>query len=126
MLRIPSATGSRCSSRMAKSEVHRMTPDPLRRHPVAFVNSRAIAPQDRHPHVASPPARYCSRRGLLMRRVSIVWLALLMASASWRTGAQTAPPWDERYRAIPDAVAIGQYMERLSARPHHVGAPYTR
>ena len=32
--------------------------------------------------------------------------------------AQPASSWDERYRALPDAGAIGEYMKRLSARPH--------
>ena len=40
--------------------------------------------------------------------------------------AQTAPSWDERYRALPDAGAIGDYMKRLSARPHHVGSAYNK
>ncbi len=40
--------------------------------------------------------------------------------------AQTSPPWDEVFRALPDAARIGQYMERLSARPHHVGSPYDK
>lgn len=61
-----------------------------------------------------------------MRKPISTVVALLMLTASWRIGAQTAPAWDEKYRAIPDAAAIGQYMERLSARPHHVGAPYTK
>jgi N-acetylated-alpha-linked acidic dipeptidase len=61
-----------------------------------------------------------------MRKPFSTLLALLMVAVPWRFGAQTAPAWDERYRAIPEAVAIGQYMERLSARPHHVGAPYTK
>jgi N-acetylated-alpha-linked acidic dipeptidase len=48
-------------------------------------------------------------------------------AAAPRLGAQqAAQPWDERYRAIPDAAAIGQYMQRLSARPHHVGSPYDK
>jgi N-acetylated-alpha-linked acidic dipeptidase len=61
-----------------------------------------------------------------MRKSTVIVLALLAVPASWRSAAQSAPAWDEQYRAIPDAAAIGQYMERLSARPHHVGAPYTR
>jgi N-acetylated-alpha-linked acidic dipeptidase len=61
-----------------------------------------------------------------MRKLLSTFLSLLMMLASWRIGAQTAPVWDEKYRAIPDAAAIGQYMERLSARPHHIGAPYTK
>ncbi len=38
--------------------------------------------------------------------------------------AQRAPSWDERFRALPDAALIGQYMQRLSARPHHLGSAY--
>jgi N-acetylated-alpha-linked acidic dipeptidase len=41
-------------------------------------------------------------------------------------GVQSAHTWEEIFRAIPAAAAIGQYMERLSARPHHIGAPYTK
>ena len=62
-----------------------------------------------------------------MRKVAALALVPALAlSISSRPGAQGSPGWDEKYRAIPDAAAIGQYMERLSARPHHVGAPYTK
>ena len=56
----------------------------------------------------------------------VLFLALLLAAtaSSPRMRAQRQPSWDERFRALPDAAAIGQYMQRLSARPHHVGAPY--
>jgi N-acetylated-alpha-linked acidic dipeptidase len=43
--------------------------------------------------------------------------------------AQTAPTasvWESRFRAIPDAANIGEYMKRLSARPHHVGSAYDK
>jgi len=53
--------------------------------------------------------------------------AMLVATAfTLRTAAQRAPAWDERYRALPEAAAIGQYMQRLSARPHFVGSPYNK
>jgi N-acetylated-alpha-linked acidic dipeptidase len=43
------------------------------------------------------------------------------------TSAQTpSPPWDARFREIPQAKNIGASMERLSARPHHVGSPYDK
>jgi N-acetylated-alpha-linked acidic dipeptidase len=61
-----------------------------------------------------------------MRQGLVVLVASIAVAGSWPTGAQNAPPWDERYRSLPDAAAIGRYMERLSARPHHVGAPYTK
>ena len=32
--------------------------------------------------------------------------------------------WEARFRAIPDPARLRSAMERLSARPHHVGSPY--
>ena len=61
-----------------------------------------------------------------MRKVLALVVAGMALAGSWRMQAQGAPSVEERYRAIPDAAAIGRYMERLSARPHHVGAPYTK
>jgi N-acetylated-alpha-linked acidic dipeptidase len=61
-----------------------------------------------------------------MRNVLALVVAGLAVVGSWRMQAQGAPSVEERYRAITDAAAIGRYMERLSARPHHVGAPYTK
>jgi N-acetylated-alpha-linked acidic dipeptidase len=34
--------------------------------------------------------------------------------------------WEEKMKAIPDPVKIRAYMERLAARPHHVGSPYDK
>jgi N-acetylated-alpha-linked acidic dipeptidase len=34
--------------------------------------------------------------------------------------------WDAKFRAIPDAKNIGDYMKRMSARPHHLGSPYDK
>src|SRR5260370_9224769 len=34
--------------------------------------------------------------------------------------------WDARFREMPQASNIGAAMERLSARPHHVGSPYDK
>jgi len=61
-----------------------------------------------------------------MRKVLGLVVAGMALAGSWRMQAQGAPSLEERYRRIPDAAAIGRYMERLSARPHHVGAPYTK
>ena len=40
----------------------------------------------------------------------------------------SGPPqsWDAQFRAIPDAAKIGEYMRRMSARPHHPGSPYDK
>src|SRR4051812_35513738 len=60
-------------------------------------------------------------------RVALAFVMLLVLAASAAlVQAQRAPAWDERFRAIPEADAIGQYMQRLSARPHFVGSPYNK
>ncbi len=34
--------------------------------------------------------------------------------------------WETKFRAIPDPTAMRAYMQRLAARPHHVGSPYDK
>src|ERR1035441_1244823 len=34
--------------------------------------------------------------------------------------------WEAKFRAIPDPGALRAYMQRLSARPHHVGSAYDK
>ena len=34
--------------------------------------------------------------------------------------------WENKFRAIPDPKNLRDYMQRLSARPHHVGSPYDK
>jgi N-acetylated-alpha-linked acidic dipeptidase len=51
-------------------------------------------------------------------------LALLVAVAPLTLAAQQNPPWDARFRAIPEARNIGEYVQIMSARPHHLGSPY--
>ena len=68
----------------------------------------------------------------------VVALSLAMAVPPIR-GADTAPlrgysleagktqrEWEAKFRAIPDPAALRAYMQRLSARPHHVGSPYDK
>jgi hypothetical protein len=50
-----------------------------------------------------------------MRNMLALVVAIMALAGSWRTQAY-APSLEERYRAIPDAAAIGRYMQRLSAR----------
>src|ERR1022692_4300533 len=38
--------------------------------------------------------------------------------------ARTEREWETKFRAIPDPAALRAYMQRLSARPHHVGSAY--
>ena len=34
--------------------------------------------------------------------------------------------WEAKFRAVPDTANLRAYMQRLSARPHHVGSPYDK
>src|SRR6267154_2271541 len=40
--------------------------------------------------------------------------------------AQTEREWESKFRALPDAQKQRDYMQLLSARPHHVGSPYDK
>ena len=40
--------------------------------------------------------------------------------------ARTQRDWEQKFRAIPLPANMKQYMERLAARPHHVGSPYDK
>ena len=40
--------------------------------------------------------------------------------------AKTQLDWETRFRAIPDPANLRVYMQRLTARPHHVGSPYDK
>jgi len=39
---------------------------------------------------------------------------------------QTERDWETKFRAIPDPALQREYMQRLSARPHHVGSAYDK
>ena len=73
-----------------------------------------------------------------MKTLMVYALCLTMAApAVW--GADTAPlrgysseaaraqrEWEAKFRAIPDPALLRAYMQRLSARPHHVGSAYDK
>ncbi|HKS74441.1 MAG TPA: M28 family metallopeptidase [Terriglobales bacterium] len=40
--------------------------------------------------------------------------------------SQTERDWEGKFRAIPNQQNLRDYMQRLSARPHHVGSPYDK
>src|SRR2546423_861402 len=40
--------------------------------------------------------------------------------------AQQERDWETKFRALPDPALQREYMQRLSARPHHVGSPYDK
>jgi N-acetylated-alpha-linked acidic dipeptidase len=40
--------------------------------------------------------------------------------------ARAQREWETKFRAIPDTHHLRDYMQRLSARPHHLGSPYDK
>ena len=74
-----------------------------------------------------------------MRRLRVTVTAALAAVLSIPCGlsAQASPTrqaadhsttdrWEKAFRAIPDPGRMRRYMERLAARPHHVGSAYDK
>src|ERR1051326_178314 len=72
-----------------------------------------------------------------MRRA--VTLVVLVAVVGTQLSAQSQPllgftsqssqqerTWEEKFRALPNPDLLREYMQRLSARPHHVGSPYDK
>jgi N-acetylated-alpha-linked acidic dipeptidase len=53
-------------------------------------------------------------------------LALAVALIPDAPSAQAPRPWDELFRALPQSGNIQATVQRLSARPHHVGSPYDK
>jgi N-acetylated-alpha-linked acidic dipeptidase len=41
-------------------------------------------------------------------------------------GSHNEREWETKFRAIPDPANLRNYMQHLSARPHHVGSPYDK
>src|SRR5690242_19201969 len=66
--------------------------------------------------------------GCVMRYVLACAVALLVvASASPRAQSPADNnAWETRFREMPQPDNIKGYMQRLSARPHHVGSPYDK
>src|SRR5512133_207558 len=40
--------------------------------------------------------------------------------------SQQERTWEEKFRALPNPDLLREYMQRLSARPHHVGSAYDK
>jgi N-acetylated-alpha-linked acidic dipeptidase len=55
-----------------------------------------------------------------MRKVLLVLLGLAFSSVA------ADPSWEQKFRKLPEPQNVRDYMQRLSARPHHVGSPYDK
>src|SRR6185437_15512840 len=51
-------------------------------------------------------------------------LTLLLSLAALSFAADSS--WEEKFRAAPDPHNLREYMQRMSAHPHHVGSPYDK
>src|SRR3989442_174982 len=63
-----------------------------------------------------------------MRRLHLPALTFTLVGVTATLVAQSPSQnmWAERFRALPQPANIKSYMQRLSARPHHVGSPYDK
>jgi len=60
-----------------------------------------------------------------MKFVSVGALSLFLLSFSF-SQIPTKSDWEAKFREIPSAEKQRAYMQRLSARPHHLGSPYDK
>src|SRR5208283_2979378 len=65
--------------------------------------------------------------------LALLWSAVLAPAADapalrgyGTAAARTEHDWEVMFRAIPSAQNLHDYMQRLSAHPHHVGSPYDK
>src|SRR5260221_2323420 len=76
----------------------------------------------------------CMRRVLFTALICLIALMPLSAANSdddalygfTAATSHTERDWENKFRAIPDPKNLRDYMQRLSARPHHVGSPYDK
>jgi N-acetylated-alpha-linked acidic dipeptidase len=64
-----------------------------------------------------------------MNRPLIAAFGIVCALSSAAPLAQSpasSQTWDQKFRALPEPASIKNNMQRLSARPHHVGSPYDK
>jgi N-acetylated-alpha-linked acidic dipeptidase len=62
----------------------------------------------------------------MSRRPGVLIAIALFTTLSAGPHAQPATNWDAKFRELPQAANIRASMERMSARPHHVGSPYDK
>src|ERR1043166_6818762 len=60
------------------------------------------------------------------RAWSLVGLGVVTLLAAEPLAQSGSAGWDARFREMPQTSNIRASMERLSARPHHVGSPYDK
>ncbi|HKU20337.1 MAG TPA: transferrin receptor-like dimerization domain-containing protein [Terriglobales bacterium] len=72
-----------------------------------------------------------------MRRLVLFFLLLVLMAAPLgadepllqgftKSSSPGERQWEQKFRALPSPQLMRDYMQRLSARPHHVGSPYDK
>jgi N-acetylated-alpha-linked acidic dipeptidase len=68
-----------------------------------------------------------------MKQVAVLLLCAAMARPAEAPlrgfsadGSRSQREWEAKFRVVPDPVRLRQYVERMSARPHHLGSPYDK
>ena len=54
------------------------------------------------------------------------FLLILLANIAFAQSQASKTDWEAKFRSIPKPEYMREYMQRLSARPHHVGSQYDR
>src|SRR5262249_48973223 len=74
------------------------------------------------------------RRTLLIALICLIALLPLSAAGPddealygfTSSSSKSERDWEKKFRAVPDPKIMRDAMQRLSARPHHVGSPYDK
>lgn len=72
-----------------------------------------------------------------MRRLVFFFLLVVLTAAPLgadepflqgftKTSSASERQWEQKFRTLPSPQLMRDYMQRLSARPHHVGSPYDK
>ena len=60
------------------------------------------------------------------RSGALIAMAAFTIAAGAPAAQSGSTSWDAKFRALPQPSNIRAAMERMSARPHHVGSPYDK
>ena len=59
-------------------------------------------------------------------RVFLLASILISCAAVAQNLQEKSPSWEQRFRTIPEPGSLREYMEHLSAKPHHTGSAYDK
>jgi N-acetylated-alpha-linked acidic dipeptidase len=78
----------------------------------------------------------CRRSRLRRTTAGLLFFTLASSLTAQQAGSQlpgfaaqsgqSEVTWEQRFKSLPDPQRMRDNMQRLSARPHHVGSPYDK